>query len=50
MAYKFEEYKGLDALEELQKHPNVSIYKEVERIISEFFNVEDNNMDWIFKN
>jgi hypothetical protein len=37
IAYKFEVAKGLDELESLQTHPNISIYKEVEQIIKNYF-------------
>ena len=33
ISYKFEQLGGLDALEELQKHPDMKVYNQVEEII-----------------
>lgn len=30
IVYKFEKEEGVDKLEELQKHPNITIYKQIE--------------------
>ena len=37
MAYTFEVAGGIDELENLQKHPNITIYNAVEKLISDHF-------------
>jgi hypothetical protein len=41
MAFKVEAEGGLDKLEELQKHPNVSIYDQIEKLISTYFGEDE---------
>jgi hypothetical protein len=44
MAHKFEIQKGLDALEELQKNPNKHIYDQALKILTTYFEI-DNEME-----
>lgn len=41
IAYKFELAGGLDEIENLQKHPNLSVYQEVEKLVRENFDQEE---------
>ena len=41
MAHCFENNKGLEALEEVQRHPNLSIYKLSHDILTNYFEVVD---------
>lgn len=34
-------YEGIEILEELQKHPNMKIHKEVVKIVDKYFMVEE---------
>lgn len=45
VAHAFERNGGLDAVEELQKHPNKQIYDMSVNLLSAHFDLEDNNMD-----
>ena len=38
---QFERYGGLDALEELQKHPNIDIYNRCSEILLKYFEPAD---------
>jgi len=38
MCYKFEELKGIDVLDDLQKHPNLKVYDAVQALINKFLN------------
>lgn len=40
-AYKFEVDGGLDELEILQKHPNLTVYNTVDEIISKYFDEDE---------
>jgi hypothetical protein len=33
---------GLDILEELQKHPNITVFNEVDKLITKYFDEDDN--------
>ncbi len=41
IAFKFEQNNGLDALEELQKNPNKSIYDQSVKILSDHFELDN---------
>ena len=41
ISYKIEEERGLDILEDLQKHPNITVYNQIEKLIDKFF-ADDN--------
>lgn len=43
IAHKFEENKGLDAIEEVQRHPNIAIYKLSNEILITYFDVVDDD-------
>ncbi len=45
MAHLFELNKGLDALEEIQKHPNKDIYEQASSILTNHFETEETQMD-----
>ena len=38
----FERMSGLDALEELQKHPNIDVYNKCNEILHKYFQSADN--------
>ena len=40
-AYKYEMEGGLDTLEELQKHPNITVFEEVDKLITKYFDEDD---------
>lgn len=44
VAYAFETSNGLEALETLQKHPNISIYNKVVHIITTYMDTDDDNV------
>ena len=41
MAHNWERAGGLDALEEVQRHPNIEIYKAAGEILAKFFTLEE---------
>jgi hypothetical protein len=41
IAFKLEKEGGFEKMEELQKHPNVQIYNEVEKIINKYLEEDD---------
>ena len=41
LAFKFETEGGIDKIEELQKHPNKSIYDAIEVVVTKYFGEDD---------
>jgi hypothetical protein len=44
IAYMIEKNSGLDALEELQKHPNKQIYDQAVALLTNYFDLDNNSM------
>ena len=41
----FERNKGLDALDELQKNPNKTIYDQAQKLLTDHFEVDEEGME-----
>ena len=45
LSLKFETEGGIDKIEELQKHPNKSIYDAIEVLVDKYFGADDHALE-----